>query len=99
MTPSNDGPSYTPKPDWSPRAAKGQKGFVNPAVFPGSTALDPTAGDLHVQRAEFATASRLSDHACAAGRDVGGRPAMRRRGMAAIAATLLSVLRAGDHVL
>jgi cystathionine beta-lyase len=53
MTPSNDGPSYTPKPDWSPRA-KGQKGFGNPAVFHGSTALDPTAEDLHAHGAEFA---------------------------------------------
>ena len=30
-----------------------QKGFVNPAVFHGSTVLYPTAEDLHAHRAEF----------------------------------------------
>src|SRR5690242_17861983 len=30
-----------------------QKGFVNPAVFHGSTVLYPTAEDLHAHRAEY----------------------------------------------
>ena len=35
------------------RDTKGQRGFVNPAVFRGSTVLYPTAEDLHAHRAEF----------------------------------------------
>ena len=58
MTPSNDGPSYPQHPETrlvtAGRDTKGQTGFVNPAVFHGSTVLDPTAGDLHTHRAEFA---------------------------------------------
>jgi len=58
MTPSNDGPSYPQHPETrlvtAGRDTKGQTGFVNPAVFHGSTVLDPTAEDLHAHRAEFA---------------------------------------------
>jgi hypothetical protein len=42
-----------PKPDWTPPAATpGDKWFVNPAVFHGSTGLDPTAEDVRSHRAE-----------------------------------------------
>src|SRR4029453_676520 len=57
MTPSNDGPSYPQHPETrlvtAGRDTKGQRGFVNPAVFHGSTVLHPTAQDLHAHRAEF----------------------------------------------
>jgi succinate dehydrogenase / fumarate reductase flavoprotein subunit len=35
------------------RDREAQKGFVNPAVFHGSTVLYPTADDLHAHRAEY----------------------------------------------
>src|SRR5215207_3022552 len=35
------------------RNTQAQKGFVNPAVFHGSTVLYPTAEDLHAHRGEF----------------------------------------------
>ena len=88
------------------RDAKAQKGFVNPAVFHGSTVLYPTAEDLHAHRAEFTygrhgspTTRALQDilmklegPQCAG---VGIAPS----GLAAISTTLLAVLKAGDHLL
>jgi cystathionine beta-lyase len=57
MSFSNDGPSNPPKPETrlvtAGRDTKGQRGFVNPAVYHGSTVLYPTAEDLHAHRAEF----------------------------------------------
>jgi len=57
MSFSNDGPSNPPKPEirlvTAGRDTEGQRGFVNPAVFHGSTVLYPTAEDLHAHRAEF----------------------------------------------
>jgi cystathionine beta-lyase len=57
MSFSNDGPSNPQKPETrlvtAGRDTKGQRGFVNPAVFHGSTVLYPTAEDLHAHRAEF----------------------------------------------
>ena len=88
------------------RDAKAQKGFVNPAVFHGSTVLYPTAEDLHAHRAEYTygrhgspttralqdVLMKLEGPQCAG---VGIAPS----GLAAISTTLLAVLKAGDHLL
>ncbi|MBR0700900.1 cystathionine beta-lyase [Bradyrhizobium sp. 62B] len=90
----------------SGRDTKAQKGFVNPPVFHGSTVLYPTAEDLHAHRGEFTygrhgspttkafqeTLMALEGPQCAG---VGIVPS----GLSAISTTLLSVLKAGDHVL
>ncbi len=90
----------------SGRDTKAQKGFVNPPVFHGSTVLYPTADDLHAHRGEFQygrhgtpttkalqeTLMALEGPQCAG---VGITPS----GLAAISTTLLSVLKAGDHIL
>jgi cysteine-S-conjugate beta-lyase len=88
------------------RDAKVQKGFVNPAVFRGSTVLYPSADDLHAHRAEYTygrhgtpttralqdVLMKLEGPQCAG---VGLTPS----GLAAISTTLLAVLKAGDHLL
>ncbi|MBR1121072.1 cystathionine beta-lyase [Bradyrhizobium lablabi] len=88
------------------RDAKAQKGFVNPAVFRGSTVLYPSADDLHAHRAEYTygrhgtpttralqdVLMKLEGPQCAG---VGLAPS----GLAAISTTLLAVLKAGDHLL
>ena len=88
------------------RDTKAQKGFVNPPVVHGSTVLYPTAADLHAHRSEFQYGRRgtpttkalqealmaLEGPQCAG---VGIAPS----GLAAIATTLLAVLKAGDHLL
>src|SRR5689334_7418709 len=88
------------------RDPQAQKGFVNPAVFHGSTVLYPSAEDLHAHRAEYTygrhgtpTTRALQDvmmglegPQCAG---VGIAPS----GLAAISTTLLAVLKAGDHLL
>src|SRR5947209_1879475 len=90
----------------SGRDTKAQKGFVNPPVVHGSTVLYPTAEDLHAHRGEFQygrhgtpttkafqeTLMTLEGPQCAG---VGIAPS----GLAAISTTLLSVLKAGDHLL
>ncbi|OAF11964.1 cystathionine beta-lyase [Bradyrhizobium neotropicale] len=90
----------------SGRDTKAQKGFVNPPVVHGSTVLYPTAEDLHAHRGEFQygrhgtpttkalqeTLMALEGPQCAG---VGLAPS----GLAAISTTLLSVLKAGDHLL
>ena len=90
----------------SGRDTKAQKGFVNPPVFHGSTVLYPTAEDLHAHRGEFTYGRHgspttkafqealmaLEGPQCAG---VGIVPS----GLAAISTTLLSVLKAGDHIL
>ncbi|MET0720423.1 MAG: PLP-dependent transferase, partial [Tardiphaga sp.] len=110
MSSSNGEPSTPQKSETrlvnAGRDTRGQRGFVNPAVFHGSTVLSPTAEDLHAHRAEFSyrrhgspTTRTLQDvlmslegPQCAG---VGIAPS----GLAAITTTLLSVLKAGDHVL
>jgi cystathionine beta-lyase len=110
MSSSNGEPSTPQKSETrlvtAGRDTKGQRGFVNPAVFHGSTVLYPTAEELHARRAEFSygrhgspTTRTLQDvlmslegPQCAG---VGIAPS----GLAAITTTLLSVLKAGDHVL
>jgi len=88
------------------RDPQAQKGFVNPAVFHGSTVLYPTAEDLHAHRAEYTygrhgtpttralqdVMMKLEGPQCAG---VGIAPS----GLAAISTALLSVTKAGDHLL
>ncbi len=88
------------------RDSQAQKGFVNPAVFRGSTVLYPSADDLHAHRAEYTygrhgtpttralqdVLMKLEGPQCAG---VGLAPS----GLAAISTTLLAVLKAGDHLL
>jgi cysteine-S-conjugate beta-lyase len=88
------------------RDPQAQKGFVNPAVFRGSTVLYPSADDLHAHRAEYTygrhgtpttralqdVLMKLEGPQCAG---VGLAPS----GLAAISTTLLAVLKAGDHLL
>src|SRR5947208_15147955 len=90
----------------SGRDTKAQKGFVNPPVLHGSTVLYPSADDLHAHRGEYQYGRRgtpttrslqealmaLEGPQCAG---VGIAPS----GLAAISTTLLSVLKAGDHLL
>jgi cystathionine beta-lyase len=90
----------------SGRDTVSQKGFVNPPVVRGSTVLYPTAADLHAHRSEYnygrhgtPTTRALQDALmtlegpnCAG---VGLVPS----GLAAISTALLSVLKAGDHLL
>jgi cystathionine beta-lyase len=111
MTSSNDdGPSRQLKVETTlvtaGRDTKAQKGFVNPPVVHGSTVLYPTADDLHAHRGEFQYGRRgtpttkalqealmaLEGPQCAG---VGIAPS----GLAAITTTLLSVMKAGDHLL
>jgi len=88
------------------RDTKAQKGFVNPPVVHGSTVLYPTAADLHAHMGEYRygrygtpttkafqqTLMALEGPQCAG-------VAITPSGLAAISTTLLSVLKAGDHVL
>lgn len=88
------------------RDPQAQKGFVNPAVFHGSTVLYPTAEDLHAHRAEYTygrhgtpttralqdVMMKLEGPQCAG---VGIAPS----GLAAISTALLSVTKSGDHLL
>lgn len=88
------------------RDTKAQRGFVNPPVVHGSTVLYPTAADLHAHRGEFRYARHgtpttkalqeammaLEGPQCAG---VGLVPS----GLSAISTALLSVLKAGDHLL
>jgi len=110
MSFSNDGPSNPQKTETrlvtAGRDARAQKGFVNPAVFHGSTVLYPSADDLHAHRGEF-TYGRHGTPTTRALQDVlmsleGPRCAgvgLAPSGLAAITTALLSVLKAGDHLL
>jgi cysteine-S-conjugate beta-lyase len=110
MGSSNDGPSNPQKAETRlvtvGRDTKGQRGFVNPAVFHGSTVLYPTAEDLHAHRAEFSygrhgspTTRALQDVLMALEGPQCAGVGLAPSGLAAITTTLLSVLGAGDHVL
>src|SRR4051812_15969924 len=90
----------------SGRDTKAQKGFVNPAVFHGSTVLYPTAEDLHAHRGEFQygrhgtpTTRALQDLLMALEGPRCAGVGLAPSGLAAISTTLLSVLKAGDHLL
>lgn len=83
-----------------------QKGFVNPAVFHGSTVLYPTAEDLHAHRAEYTygrhgspTTRALQDVMMALEGPQCAGVGIAPSGLAAISTTLLSVTKAGDHLL
>src|SRR5262249_52158406 len=99
---------YKPEPRLATagRDTSAQKGFVNPPVVHGSTVLYPTAADLHAHTGEYRygrygtpttrafqqTLMALEGPQCAG-------VAIAPSGLAAISTTLLSVLRAGDHIL
>jgi cysteine-S-conjugate beta-lyase len=88
------------------RDTRAQRGFVNPPVVHGSTVLYPTAADLHAHSGEYRygrygtpttkafqeTLMALEGPKCAG---VGIVPS----GLSAISTTLLSVTKAGDHIL
>jgi len=110
MSFSNDGPSSQQQPETrlvtAGRDAKTQKGFVNPAVFRGSTVLYPTADDLHAHRSEFSygrhgtpTTRSLQDVLMSLEGPQCAGVALTPSGLASITTTLLSVLKAGDHIL
>lgn len=90
----------------SGRDTAAQKGFVNPPIVRGSTVLYPSADDLHHERTEYSygrqgtPTSRAFCDALAAleGPQCAG-VALLPSGLAAITAALLSVLKAGDHLL
>ncbi|MFL6837968.1 MAG: cystathionine beta-lyase [Bradyrhizobium sp.] len=88
------------------RDTKAQKGFVNPPVVHGSTVLYPTADDLHAHRGEYQygrhgtpTTRALQDVLMALEGPACAGVGLAPSGLAAISATLLSVLKAGDHLL
>src|SRR3954470_4084377 len=90
----------------SGRDTKAQKGFVNPPVFHGSTVLYPTAEDLHAHRGEFQygrhgtpTTRALQEALMALEGPQCAGVGIAPSGLSAITTTLLSVLKAGDHVL
>jgi cysteine-S-conjugate beta-lyase len=88
------------------RDTKAQKGFVNPPVVHGSTVLYPTADDLHAHRGEYQygrhgtpTTRALQDVLMALEGPACAGVGLAPSGLAAISTTLLSVLKAGDHLL
>jgi cystathionine beta-lyase len=90
----------------SGRDTRAQKGFVNPPVVHGSTVLYPTAEDLHAHRGEFQygrhgtpTTKALQEMLMALEGPECAGVGIAPSGLAAITTTLLSVLKAGDHVL
>ena len=83
-----------------------QKGFVNPPVVHGSTVLYPTAEDLRAHRGEFQygrhgtpTTRALQDALMALEGPQCAGVALVPSGLAAISTALLSLLKAGDHLL
>ena len=110
MSFSDDGPSNPQRSETrlvtAGRDAKAQKGFVNPAVFHGSTVLYPTAEDLHAHRSEFQygrhgtpTTRALQEVLMALEGPQCAGVGLAPSGLAAITTTLLAVLKAGDHLL
>ena len=90
----------------SGRDTKAQKGFVNPPVVRGSTVLYPTAGDLHAHRGEFQygrhgtpTTKAMQEMLMALEGPQCAGVGIAPSGLAAISTALLSVLKAGDHLL
>jgi cystathionine beta-lyase len=87
------------------RDPQANHGFVNPPVYHASTVLYPTADDQVAHRARYATAAaahpprKRSRMRCVARRRRCAGVALMPSGLAAISAALLSVSRAGDHVL
>ena len=90
----------------SGRDTEAQKGFVNPPVVRGSTVLYPTADDLHAHRGEFQygrhgtpTTRALQDALMALEGPQCAGVGLVPSGLSAISTALLSVLKAGDHIL
>ncbi|MEO6841724.1 MAG: cystathionine beta-lyase [Bradyrhizobium sp.] len=88
------------------RDTAAQKGFVNPPVVRGSTVIYPTAEDLHALAGEFRyarygtpTTQALQQALMAIEGPNCAGVALVPSGLSAITSTLLSVLRAGDHLL
>ena len=88
------------------RDPQANHGFVNPPVYHASTVLYPTADDQVAHRARYSYGRRgtpTSDALEDALRELDGDGcagvALLPSGLAAISAALLSVARAGDHVL
>jgi cystathionine beta-lyase len=88
------------------RDTSGQKGFVNPPVVRGSTVLYPTAEDLHAHRGEYSygrhgtpTTKALQEALMALEGPTCAGVGLVPSGLAAISTALLSVLKAGDHLL
>jgi cystathionine beta-lyase len=107
---SGSGSSNLQKPETrlvtAGRDTQAQKGFVNPPVVHGSTVLYPTADDLHAHRGEFQygrhgtpTTRALQDVLMALEGPQCAGVGLAPSGLAAISTTLLSVLKAGDHLL
>ncbi|MFH0300015.1 cystathionine beta-lyase [Bradyrhizobium sp. 31Argb] len=110
MSFSNDGPVPPQQPETrlvtAGRDAEAQKGFVNPPVVHGSTVLYPTADDLHAHRGEYQygrhgtpTTRALQDVLMALEGPQCAGVGLTPSGLAAISTALLSVLKAGDHLL
>jgi cystathionine beta-lyase len=88
------------------RDTAAQKGFVNPPVVRGSTVLYPTADALHAHRGEFSygrhgnpTTKALQEALMALEGPSCAGVGLVPSGLSAISTTLLSVLKAGDHLL
>jgi cysteine-S-conjugate beta-lyase len=110
MSFSNDGPVHPQQPETrlvtAGRDTEAQKGFVNPPVVHGSTVLYPTADDLHAHRGEYQygrhgtpTTRALQDVLMAIEGPQCAGVGLAPSGLAAISTALLSVLKAGDHLL
>jgi len=85
------------------RDATTQKGFVNPAVFHGSTVLYPTAEDLHAHRGEFQygrhgtpTTRALQEALMALEGPQCAGVGIAPSGLSAITTTLLAVTRSSE---
>jgi len=88
------------------RDTTAQRGFVNPPVVHGSTVIYPTAEDLHAHTGEFRyarhgtpTTKALQQALMAIEGPLCAGVALVPSGLSAITSTLLSVLKAGDHLL
>jgi cystathionine beta-lyase len=88
------------------RDAKGQHGFVNPAVYHASTVLYPTAEDQVAHRSRYQygrrgtpTSEALEQALAAIEGDGCAGVALLPSGLAAISTALLSVAGSGDHIL
>ncbi len=88
------------------RDPQANHGFVNPPVYHASTVLYPTADDQVAHRARYSygrrgtpTSEALEDALRELDGDGCAGVALLPSGLAAISAALLSVARAGDHVL
>jgi cysteine-S-conjugate beta-lyase len=88
------------------RDTMAQKGFINPPVVHGSTVLYPTAEDLHAHRGEFRygrqgtpTTKALQQAMMALEGPQCAGVGLVPSGLSAISTALLSVLKAGDHLL